>query len=272
MTGGQSAGARLADPADVFGGQAAGESIDLARVQGQEALALQQEWMDYIQGMYEPFSDVAEQALTAQVGLSGLGGAEQQQQMVSDIQADPFYQAQVGVGEEAVLRNQAMTGGLRSGTTQEALAQTNQALLSREIDTRYQRLAGLSGQGFAGSEAMGRYGTANIDQMSTTMGGIASGALATGAAAQARGTGLMSGIIGGVTDMFSDERLKTNITKLGTKHGLPLYQWDWNETAENKFDLHGKSTGHMVSDVELKYPELVGERDGYKTVNYGGFN
>jgi len=36
----------------------------------------------------------------------------------------------------------------------------------------------------------------------------------------------------------------------------------------NKFGLEGKQQGHMVSDVEFKYPDAVGEKDGYKTVNY----
>ena len=268
----QSTVSKISDPGDVFGGQAGAEGIKSSERLGMQSLGMQQDWMDYIKGMYEPFSDVATQALQAQVGLSGLGGGEQRQQMISDIEADPIYQAKLRTGEEAVLRGASATGGLRSGSASAALAQQSQALLGQEVSGRYNQLAGLSGQGFQGSQAMGTFGGETLGQMTGTLGSLASGQLAAGAAAQQRGSGILSGGLGALGAMFSDERLKTNIQMVGEKHGMPWYKWEWNETATNKFDLSGDAEGHMVSDVELKYPELVGSQDGYKTVNYEGMN
>lgn len=76
------------------------------------------------------------------------------------------------------------------------------------------------------------------------------------------------GVLGSLFSMFSDERLKTNINKIGEKHGLPWYEWEWNKTAKDKFNLEGKQQGHMVSDVEIKYPDAVKMHEGYKTVDY----
>ena len=258
------------DPADLFGADAAAAGIASADKLGGRALDLQEDWMGYIKGLYEPFSDVATQALNKQVQLSGLGGDAAKQQMLAGIEADPLYQAKVKAGEDAVLRGASSTGGLRSGDANSALALQNQALLDREIGLTYQQLAGLSGQGFEGSKALGTFGGQTLDQMSTTLGSMASGQVAAGSAASQRGASLAGGLMGMAGKMFSDERLKTNISVFGTKNGLPMYRWDWNKTAYDKFGLEGQELGHMVSDVELKYPELIGETDGYKTVNYGG--
>jgi len=76
--------------------------------------------------------------------------------------------------------------------------------------------------------------------------------------------------VGAIIGAFSDERLKTHINKLGTKHEMPWYSWVWNKLAFEKFGLQGAQVGHMATDVERKHPELIGWVDGYKTVNYGG--
>lgn len=67
-------------------------------------------------------------------------------------------------------------------------------------------------------------------------------------------------IAGGIASAFSDERLKTNIEQIGVlPNGLKWY----------KFTLFGRlSEGVMAQEVEKLIPEAVGERDGYKTVNY----
>ena len=259
------------DPKDWVGTRAE-ESERQAAVAGQSALELDASWLNYLKGLYEPFSDVASAAIGQQAGLAGLGGPGQQQQFIDEIEADPFYQAKVRAGDEAIGRNAAMTGKLRSGNTMEALAEQNQALLGQEIDQRYQQLAGLSGQGFMGSSALGTFGGNTIGNMTGTMGAIQSGNVAADAAKQARADDMI-GTIGSVAaGIFSDERLKTNITKVGEKHGIPWYKWEWNETAYDKYNLKGAAEGHMATDVELNYPKAVGERDGYRTVNYEGLN
>lgn len=261
----------IVDPVDAFGIRQGQEAIESSERLGMQSLGMQQEWMDYLKSTYEPYAEVAEQALGAQAGLAGLQGTGVQRQMVSDIQADPLYQAKIREGEEAVLRHQAATGGLRSGAASQNLAALNQAALSQEIAGRQQQLAGLSGQGFMGTSGLTGQGGQLIDQMTGTLGTIASGQIAGASAAQQRGAGLMSGLGSMAAAFFSDERLKTNIRKIGEKNGIPLYRWEWNEIARDKFGLDGESEGHMATDVEINYPYLVTEKDGYRMVNYGGF-
>lgn len=88
------------------------------------------------------------------------------------------------------------------------------------------------------------------------------------AAANATRGGLfgLGGSLGGAAILkyglpFSDRRLKRDIERCGTRaDGLPIYTFSylWGE----------KSRGLMADEVQKLYPEAVGERDGYQTVNY----
>lgn len=65
--------------------------------------------------------------------------------------------------------------------------------------------------------------------------------------------------------LFSDERLKEDIKKVGqTDDGLPIYTYRYK----------GFPTVHMgvlAQEVEKVMPEAVVEQNGYKAVNYGAF-
>jgi hypothetical protein len=239
------------------------------REMGERAMAMQQDWMDYIKSQYEPYSEVAQKALGAQMGLTGLAGGDERERMIAEVEADPFYQAKLRAGEEAVLRGASATGGLRSGGTSEALAGQSQLLLGQELENRYQKLAGLSGQGFMGQGQMSQYGGQAISGLTGTLGTMASGSVAARAAEADKQSGIM-GLAGGIISAFSDERLKTDIEQIGVKKGLPWYKWTWNDIAGKKFGLRGEAVGFMASDVELEHPECVIEKDGYMMVNYGG--
>jgi hypothetical protein len=66
---------------------------------------------------------------------------------------------------------------------------------------------------------------------------------------------------GGVMSYFSDRRLKTDIEHIGKyDNGLNKYRWNyiWGEPGE----------GVMADEVEIFMPHAVGERNGFKTVNY----
>ena len=78
--------------------------------------------------------------------------------------------------------------------------------------------------------------------------------------------GALGGLFGGLTGMFSfsDERLKTDIKRVGkTDGGLPVYTYRYK----------GDGTMHMgvmAQDVENVIPEAVAQHEsGYKMVNYG---
>ncbi|MCK5017101.1 MAG: hypothetical protein KAS32_08510 [Candidatus Peribacteraceae bacterium] len=92
--------------------------------------------------------------------------------------------------------------------------------------------------------------------------------------AQADAGQAQSGIsaVGTAISAFSDERLKTKVIKIGTKHKLPWYVWMWNDLAKELFGLEGTEVGHMATEVQEKYPRLVNIVSGYKTVNYGGLS
>ncbi len=255
---------KISDPADVFGTRAGAAAAETSRELGLQSAAMQRDWMDYIKSQSEPFQEAALRALPVQEALIGLGDPDLQMMEIQKIKDSPFYQSMISQGEEAVGRNLSMTGGLRSGTAKEALAQSTQNVLQSLYDQKLQNLGTISGRGLQSQQVGQQGGAQALGELTGTLGQI--GNIGVSQAAQQQNTAM--GIAGLVGSFFSDERLKTNINKIGERDGLPLYEWEWNETAQNKFGLEGKEQGHMVSDVELEYPEAVGEKDGYKTVNY----
>ena len=69
--------------------------------------------------------------------------------------------------------------------------------------------------------------------------------------------------------MFSDERLKSRVERIGTHNDLGVYTWEWNDKA-NRMGLYGKGKGHIAQEVELKHPDLVvQDPSGYLMVSYG---
>jgi hypothetical protein len=81
----------------------------------------------------------------------------------------------------------------------------------------------------------------------------------------AEGTGALSGSTTTTTSpagFFSDERLKTDIKKIGkTNDGQPIYSYKYK--GEDRTQI-----GLMAQDVEKKHPSAVGLLGGYKTVDY----
>ena len=74
------------------------------------------------------------------------------------------------------------------------------------------------------------------------------------------------GIMSKVGGLFSDPRLKTNIRKQYTlDSGLGWYAWDW---IDNPLVKGMPTEGVLAHEVEQIFPEAVGERDGFMTVDY----
>ena len=111
--------------------------------------------------------------------------------------------------------------------------------------------------------------TAGADILGATQAGY-NAELANVNAQNAASGGFMSGLmgLGGAGIMrYSDERLKTDITKIGSlDNGLNLYSYNYKDG----YDLpEGKQIGVMAQEVEAIMPEAVVEMDnGFKAVNY----
>lgn len=72
------------------------------------------------------------------------------------------------------------------------------------------------------------------------------------------------GAIKGIFSLFSDRRLKHDIKRIGkTENGLPIYTFKYK--GDDRQQTH---IGFMADEVEKDHPSAVGERNGYKTVDY----
>jgi hypothetical protein len=67
----------------------------------------------------------------------------------------------------------------------------------------------------------------------------------------------------GLQGIFSDQRLKKNVARLGTRSdGLGVYEFEYIWGG-------GRHIGLMAQEVVNIYPDAIGESGGYMTVDYG---
>jgi hypothetical protein len=239
-----------------------GRSAEKASIEGSRtAAAGQTEALNYLKERERLPSQFREGALTQLGGLYGLEGGDPN--AAQNIQNNPIFQATQGMlpqQEEAILRNQSATGALRGGGTDMMLAENQR---NNQLQAYQNTIGGLQGLSNLQSYA---------PQIAQGMAGIGS-TLAQGqiAGAQARQDGLTNSITmamkGAELSGFSDIRLKDNVQSAGQRYGQDWFTWDWNTVAV-KLGLSGSSEGVIADLVEQSRPELVSERDGYKTVNY----
>jgi hypothetical protein len=86
----------------------------------------------------------------------------------------------------------------------------------------------------------------------------------------AEGFGQAAAGIGTLMGLFSDERLKENIQKIGeSKNGHNLYIWNWNNKAK-ELGIDSPTIGVIAQEVIKYMPEAVfKDASGYYKVNYG---
>ena len=245
------------------------------------AAASQREGLDYLKEREALPRQFSEQGLKGLAGILGLeGGTGSQQDLIDRAIRSPLYQSIMGgqeAGEESILRNASMTGGLRSGNTQYNLYDYNTQLQNQALLQSYnQQLQGLTGLAGLGSNAnqiatmTGQVGQ-TLGQGISGAGEIrAQGQIAGAQAQQAgrqQGFGNLLGLGGLGLAMFSDRRLKKNIEKIGEVNGYNWYMWDWNVVA-NKMGLEGKSEGVLADELVITDPECIGIKDGFMIVDY----
>ena len=106
--------------------------------------------------------------------------------------------------------------------------------------------------------------------------GASSNGLMTGLGALGTGIGILGGLnslggggagLAGIASLFSDEREKTDIKKLGKdpQTGLDMYAYRYKDDPKT----YPKVVGPMAQDIEKKYPNNVSEIGGKKVVNLG---
>ena len=158
--------------------------------------------------------------------------------------------------DQALISQAAQLGGLARGVDQaelNALAQqaNQQNVLDQNRINALLQAAGLGSGLFGQTETQTQSNNPSfLDQASSA---------ATTAAALA--------------GLFSDQRLKQNITKIGVhKNGLNIYSWDWNETARSFDDeLLGSEFGFIAQEAQQVYPKHVHKHSsGYLMLNYDG--
>ena len=164
-------------------------------------------------------------------------------------------------GEEAIMRNASMTGGLRSGNTSANLWDYNAELQNNALLTSYN------------DQVQGIRGLAQLPSNANAIGGAISnvGAIlgqGQAGAGQAKADG-QGEALAALASFFSDPRLKKNKKKAGHRYGVEWFTWEWNDLAESMLGLVGKSEGVMADLVQKVRPDLIGERDGFMTVDYG---
>lgn len=263
---------------DALGFGGGGDDSSKAAIEASTITAdAQREALAYLKEQDKLPTQFRDQALKYLAGSAGLpGGTGSQQTSIDAARQSPLYDAMMGTlgaSEDAILRNQSMTGGLRSGNTQDALAKNAQQLEQNALLQSYTQQQNQL-QGLAGLPSLAPQIASGISGIGATQGqGIVAAAQANQAGSQAGMSNMMGlGQLGlGAYEAFSDPRLKSNVKKIGEAMGLNIYSWDWNGLA-NKLGLVGKSTGPMADEVEALYPEAVTMRDGYKFVTLGDAN
>jgi hypothetical protein len=171
------------------GGTAAGKQADAAAVQakdlGQQTLEQQQMLQGQIGDIYQPMMDTGQQA------FQGLADYYQgnQQPIIDQAMQSPFMSQLVNQGESAIARNSQMTGGFRSGGTQENLAENSQSVLMNLVNQTLQGKQGIANAGMGATDAYTTGMQNIIAGQGATRGQIAGVDIGNAAAAQQRAAG-----------------------------------------------------------------------------------
>ena len=178
-----------------LGGKEAAEGAENA---ANVSAAAQSEQLAYLKEINALPQELKEQALKKYASLFGIGDEPSAQaEMIERAKTSPMYTEIMGglkAGEESIMRNAAMTGGLRSGNTQSALADYATQLQNKALTDAYnQQLSGLTGLAhLPTNEAAIGQTMANIGN--TQAQGILGAAQAKQAMYQNIGNTLMSGV------------------------------------------------------------------------------
>lgn len=166
--------------------------------------AEQQAMIDKLEGSarYKGFGADKRQAALAELRNDPrFNNQTRQQRAINQIRQGPQFQTMVEAGENAILGNASVTGGLRGGNTQRALAEFRPQVLNQLIGQQLGNLGGLVSMGQSSAAGVGNAGMqmgANIGNTYGQMGAAQAGAALAAGQANANMFGGIAGSIGNV--------------------------------------------------------------------------
>lgn len=167
-----------------------------ATAAGEQTLLEQGQLKEEIGSIYQPRIDTGTQAFQS---VSDFYSGNQQP-IIDQAQSSPFMSSLIKTGEDAIARNQQMTGGFRSGTTQENLTENSQNVLMGLVDQILQGQQGIAQAGFGAEDA---YTTAMQNIIAGT--GATRGEIANIGINQAAQKGnIISGLVGAGAKVLGD--------------------------------------------------------------------
>jgi hypothetical protein len=257
--------------------------------------AAEQRERGYGQALRAAESDIARQQ---QLGIFGAGQEQQRALQQAQLgQQAGIFGAELGQQrrmQQAVLGQQRQLAGLdiagRAALTQPQLemqARAQRAGLLGGLQQEQLRGLGLLGGIGAQQQALqqraidaqrGEFARALAypqQQLSLLQAGLGTPLISTSGTSSERGLsgtefGQAAAGIGTLVGLFSDERLKENIQKIGeSKNGHNLYIWNWNDKAKD-LGIDSPTIGVIAQEVMKYMPEAVSkDASGYYKVNYG---
>jgi hypothetical protein len=165
-------------------GQAAERAATTQAQAADRGIAEQRRQFDALVELMAPYVTGGQEAFSQQQALIGLQGPEAQQKAIAGFEESPIFQSLTRQGEQAILQQEAATGGLRGGNVQLALSQFRPQVLNSLIEQQYGRLGGLSSIGqssAAGQATAGMQTGTNVANLLANQGAaIAGGQIARG--------------------------------------------------------------------------------------------
>lgn len=225
--------------------------------------ALSQKGQDAIMSRMNPQFARDEEALRGRLINQGIGQGSQayntEMQTFDQRKNDALMQAVMG-GQQYGAGEQNQQLGLRNQAIQEYNAQRNAPLNEYSALTSGQQIQNPT---FSGSQS----GNAQAGDIAGATQNAYRGAMDAYNAkvgTQNSNTAAVGSFLGSAAQaamLFSDENLKENIVPNGTENGHNIYEFNYIGNPQ-------KYIGVMAQEVEKTHPEAIGEKDGFKTVNY----
>lgn len=213
---------------------------------------------DWAQNAYTPVVNTGNNANSAIAALLGLGGdTGAAGKAYGDYLGSTGYNTTINAGQRAITGNNAAKGLLGSGSTLKALTRFGQDTNQQYFKDYLAQLLGLTNQGLqAGGLVTGTGNYSNGMSNSQSTGNSTS--------SSSEGIAKTLGAAASTAAMFSDRRLKTDITPVGNNNGLTVYEyrylWDDPETVRR---------GYMADEVRDYNPDAIGPKMGeFDTVLY----